>query len=109
MKKILAALLIVGSLALLAGCGTAPTDPVVPPAVIHYKYIVTTVPASMLTLPAPVPPLNTQTATDKDASIWILDNEQRTEALEDQLKAIQTYLSNKIKNLNLPPADVTID
>jgi hypothetical protein len=104
MKK----LFLISIMAILAGCATAP-EPVQPTAVIKYKYIVTTVPASMLTVPDAVPPIDLSTATDKDAGNWILDSEARTEVLEEKLKAIKSYLDNKVKTLNLPPEDVTFD
>lgn len=106
MKK----LILILAMLVLAGCAsTGTTIPIEPTTVLHYKYIVTTVPAEMLIVPPPVPNIDLTTATDKDVAAWMLDGEQRTEGLEDRLKAVKTYLDNKIKTLNLPPDDVTTD
>jgi hypothetical protein len=105
MKK---TLIILALTSILAGCATDGITPV-PAVAVHYKYIVNTIPAAMLVLPDAVPPLNLATATDKELADWIIESEKRNQAEESQLKAIKAYQDDKLKNLQVPAADVIKD
>ena len=100
MKKLLTILAIC-----LAGCAT--TDPVVDKGVVvRYKYVVTTIPDEMLSIPPPVYMLDLSTATDKDAALWLVESEKRSLVIEGKLSAIKLYLQRKAKELNVPEADL---
>lgn len=100
MKK----LMIIVALLTLSGC----TWPVKPDqsTVVKYKYIVNTIPEEMLTVPSPTYKIDSVSATDKDASKWMIDSEKRYQEIEKKLKAIKTYQDDKLKNLKVPPEDL---
>ena len=68
--------------------------------VTKYKYIVIDVPEQMTSIPDSVTPIDVQTATDKDAALWIINSEKRSQTMEKQLKAIRQYQTDRIKSLN---------
>ena len=105
MKKLLLFLMLGIS---LSACDLMPVKPDQPVAV-KYKYIVNTIPAEMLTVPANIPDLDLSVATDKDAAKWMIDSEQRSQEIEKKLKAVKTYQDDKIKNLTVPAEDVILN
>lgn len=100
------ALLILVLASVLQGCAPFKT---VPETIIKYKYVVITAPEEHLKIPAQIAPLDTKTATDKDAGNWILDTERRSLELEAKLKRIKELQDRRLKELeSLPKADVSI-
>ena len=73
---------------------------------VKYKYVVITIPESMLVIPEPERKLDTTKATDRDAALWMGDWERRYQEIEKRLKTIKEYQDRKLKELNLPAADV---
>jgi hypothetical protein len=76
------------------------------PIVVKYKYIVTTIPDTMLMIPPKVDKVDPFSITDKDAAKWLIDSEVRSSTIESQLKAIKTYQDEKLKSLSYPPEDI---
>jgi hypothetical protein len=89
----------------ISGCATNPAAPD-KDVVVKYKYVVTTVPVELLTMPDPMYTIDVKTATDKEAAIWLIDSEKRAQIIESKLAAIKAFLERKIKELNVPEADV---
>lgn len=102
MKKLLILTLIL----LLTGCSTFPTVQPEASVVVKYKYVVTEIPAELMSVPDPMYQLNLETATDKDAATWLVDSERRAKIIEERLKSIKLYQDNRIKSLNYPPEDI---
>lgn len=91
--------------AMLVGCATE-KQLVDQPVVIKYKYVISTIPDEMLTVPPPEQPLDPNTATDKDAAKWLVAWEKRYQEIERRLKAIADYQIQRLKELKIPPEDV---
>ena len=89
---------------LITGCATRPVKE--PQILVKYKYVVTSIPSEMLEIPVPVRELDLSTATDQDAARWIISSEKRSLELEAKLKAIKSYLVDRLKNLSIPPEDL---
>lgn len=105
MKSLLIALV---PLFLLAGCETNPIKPE-EKIVTKYKYVVTTIPEEMLEVPKPVPNIDTKTSTDKDAALWLVEKEKRTQELEKKLRAVKSYQDRKLKELTVPKEDIIVN
>ena len=68
---------------------TKPTTPVrEPDVVVSHKLVAKKIPGELLEIPE-YPDNPSADATQKDISIWLLENEKRTRTLEGQLKAIK--------------------
>ena len=104
MKKLLIIMMAIS----LSACELFPVKPD-QPVVVKYKYVVNTIPDEMLSIPAAVPDLDLSVATDKDAAKWMIDSEQRAQAVEKKLKAVKLYQDDKIKNLKVPVEDVILN
>jgi hypothetical protein len=76
------------------------------PVATKYKYIVTEIPETMLVVPANVNPIDTKTATDKDAAKWMIESEKRSKIIEQQLKAIKQYQEDRLKLIDVPKTDI---
>jgi len=59
------------------------------------KYVVKIPPAELLTPPPPVTPINPDTAKQSDVARWIIDNEVRTQQLEQLLIGIAQFFKNE--------------
>lgn len=90
---------------LLTGCATD-KQLVDQTVAIKYKYVVMTIPEEMLEMPETESFLDTATASDKDAAIWMIDWERRYQEIERRLKMIKTYQERRLRELTLPPEDV---
>lgn len=91
---------------LLAGCTSMQTRD--GPLFVQYKYVFVTIPDDMLEVPEPVYKLNPETATDRDAGVWMLDSERRALELEKKLKRIKAYQDQKLQDLKKLPEDDVI-
>lgn len=91
--------------AMLVGCATE-KQLVDQPVVIKYKYVISTIPDEMLTVPEPEAAIDPNTATDKDAAKWFVAWEKRYQEIERRLKAIKDYQIQRLKELKIPPEDV---
>lgn len=90
---------------LLSGCAT--TQLLDQPLFTKYKYVVTTVPEELLTIPAPTYRIDPATATDKEGAKWIVDDKGRAIELEKRLKAIKAWQDRQLLEIKkLPEADV---
>lgn len=77
--------------------------------IVKYKYIINTIPAEMLEVPAPVPNIDAKTADDKTVGNWMLDSEKRALAIEDKLKAVKDLQDKRLEEAKkLPKEDVII-
>ena len=88
--------------AMLSGCA-AEKQLVDQAVVVKYKYIVTTIPDEMLAIPPVESTLDTKTALDKDAAIWMVAWEKRYQEIEKRLKTIKDYQIKRLEELKLPP------
>lgn len=75
------------SLSLSACC--IPTKPDEDPAISH-QFVSKKIPSELLEVPEPVSMPNIN-GTQKDVSLWIIENEKRTRTLEAQLQKIKEY------------------
>jgi hypothetical protein len=85
----------------LAGCTLLPKK-VQPEQVIvkQTEYVIKLPPAELLTLPAPVAPINVDTAKQSDVAAWMLQKEQYTRSLENMLKDIASFFQVQQKQLD---------
>ena len=93
---------------LLSGCGAFETKE--QPVAVQTKYVITTIPAEMLTVPPPTYKIDPATATDKDAAHWMTDSEARYLEIEKKLQAVKKYQDGKLNDLmnnkSIKPEDV---
>jgi hypothetical protein len=76
----------------LAGCATIPPKvPLEHQIVTQTEYVIKIPPAALMKLPPPVPNINVDTAKQSDVAAWILQKEQYTRELENQLKDIAQF------------------
>ena len=76
----------------LSGCCTTPKLVQPEPVVVKQtEYVIRVPPADLMTLPAQVPNIDVDHATQGDVAAWLLQNEKRTKALEDALKGIAAF------------------
>ena len=101
-------LLIVGLSSILCACNPACIRPD-PEVVVKYKYVISEIPGEMLVVPPKVNDLNPDTATDKEAAVWMIQSEARSSQIEKQLKAIKKYQDDKLQNLTYPAEDIIKD
>lgn len=85
MKKLLAILAICGA---LSACAAPQCDTAVPSIVIKDHYVVSPIPDEDLVIPAQVPDIDADTATQKDVSSWLAATEGRSNDMEIKLKNI---------------------
>jgi hypothetical protein len=104
MNKLLTCMLVV----MLSGCSLFTTKPSVERVeVIRYKYVVKTLPPQLLTIPARVPMIDVQTATDRDLANWIVVSEQRSLLLEQNIGSIKALYDKQLEYIRtLAPEDV---
>lgn len=100
------ALLIVVALT-LTGCAT--TEPIKPEprTIIKIERVVAPIPSALLEIPDPVPnlPLEVIKSDDKAVAKWLLDSEQRTLALEAQIRAIRELYIKMLREAKKKPAE----
>ena len=101
----LAALII--SSALLVGCSWNNNDLVKQelPVVKQTTYVVRIPPKELMTLPAPVAPINVDTAKQSDVAQWLLLKEDRANTLENMLKDIATFFKTEQDKMDAQAAD----
>lgn len=63
-------------------------------------YIVKIPPKELLTIPANVPNINIDTATQTDVARWIISNEKRMLSLESMIVEIANFLNLEQQKLN---------
>ena len=102
MKKLLIALMALS----LSGCAHFFCKE--PDQIVKYKYIVTTVPDDLLTIPAPVYKIDPTKATDKETGLWMTDSERRAIELEKKLKRIKELQDKQLQDVKKLPADDVI-
>lgn len=87
--------LLVGMLlaSLLTGCATFgdASRGCEPVTVKQVEYVIKIPPKEMMTLPAQVEPVDTDTAKQSDIAAWIIRNEQRSKMLEDMLRGLAQF------------------
>ena len=57
---------------------------------ISHQFVTKRIPSELIEVPEPVPQPNLG-GTQKDISLWIIENEKRTRTLETQLQKIKEY------------------
>ena len=93
---------------LITGCVTQPTvrDAEI---IIKYKYIVNTIPADMLSIPAQVGKVDPTIDSDDAIATWMLDGEKRYLEIEGKLRSIKDLQDDRLKELEkLSKDDVII-
>lgn len=86
-------LLIVPFCLVLGACQVCPEKP----AVIEYRYVVRSAPADLYIIP-PYPLLEiTPTTQQSDVAEWILEMEERTRSLENQLVRLKEFFEAPVK------------
>lgn len=73
---------------------------------VKYKYVVTSIPVDLTTVPPATVKIDPKTATDKEMAKWMADSEARYLEIEKRLKAIKDYQENKLKDLKIPAEDI---
>lgn len=106
-------LLLLLAMSLLAGCDGLNIRPE-SGVVVRTKYVVTTIPDELLTLPPPTPALTApRDRTDKEAAIWMIESEKRYLEIEKRLAEIKRYQANKLeelkKQLQVKPEDLVVN
>lgn len=81
---------------LLIGCNTNPAKPE-PSVVVQYKYVVRQAPDDMYKVPPPVTSIDTSKATQRDVATWVVKSEERTNQLENMMKALQVFFNEPEK------------
>jgi hypothetical protein len=104
-KNVIAVLLTAG---LLFGCSHTPTQPDPPKVVVQKVYVLPQFSGELVALPANVPPLNLETATQKEVSAWLIENERRMALLERRILAMKNLAAVVIKKGNLKDENVRI-
>lgn len=90
---------------LLTGCEAMPTRD--GPLFVKYKYVVISIPDDLLEIPPPTYKIDPSAATDRDASVWMIDSERRAVELEKRLKRIKAYQQKQQDEVaKLPQPDV---
>jgi hypothetical protein len=79
-----------------------------PDQIVKYKYIVTTVPDDLLTIPAPIYKIDPTKATDKETGLWMIDSERRAIEIEKKLKQIKELQDKQLQDMKKLPADDVI-
>jgi len=92
MKNILIATILAIS---IGGCTTARVKPVPleQQVVKQTEYVIKIPPAELMTLPPAVPNINVDTSKQSDVAAWLLQKEQYTRSLENQLKDIAAFFN----------------
>lgn len=70
----------------VSACSLNPTKEVV----TEYKYVTKKVPTELLEIPENIPAFDVN-KSQKDLSVWLIENEKRVTTLENQLKKIKEY------------------
>lgn len=83
----------------LVGCGTCPVKPE-PSVIVETKFIVKTPDKKLLVLPEPVKNIDVDSATQAEASEWLLNKEAYTISLENRLKEIAKFLKDEQDKLD---------
>lgn len=85
--------------AILSACGhNEPIKQPDPVIITKYKYVMMNPPSDSLTIP-PAIKIPKDPVSDKDISILIVDLDGRMTVLEEKLKAVSTYLSERQKQI----------
>lgn len=94
MKRIL---LISAMILSLSGCALFGVKPVQPePQIVKQtEYVVRIPPKELMTLPAPVPPIDVDTAKQSDVAAWVLQKEQYSRTLENMLKDVAGFFNTQ--------------
>ena len=97
MKKLILAVI----LASLVGCATIPPKvPLEKQIVTQTEYVIKIPPAALMKLPPPVPNIDVDKAKQSDVAAWLLQKEQYTRELENQLKDIAQFFMDQENQLN---------
>jgi len=70
-----------------------------PGIIVKDKLIIIAPPAEMTSIPPKVAPLNVTNATDQQAAAWLYDQANRTEQIENKLRALEAFINEKIEGL----------
>lgn len=75
----------------LAGCAALTTPTAPPPSVVvQYQTQLVTIPDEVLTVPAPIDPIDFSTKpSQKDVASWLVKKEERTRILENNLNEVK--------------------
>jgi|SRR5579859_881709 len=99
MKNILITLALCVSLSACIPARVKPV-PLEKQIITQTEYVIKIPPAQLMTLPAPVAPINVDTAKQSDVAAWLLLKEQYTRSLENQLKDIATFFTGQQAQLD---------
>ncbi len=70
----------------LAGCGgEMNVKPLPQQEIFRNQLVIVSVPEEFFKIPNNIPPLNTETMTQRDVASWVIQNEKRTNELENKL------------------------
>lgn len=102
MKNIFLALPLV-----LAGCGTINPAVVDTKVVTQYKYVVVKIPDDLFLIPESIK-VPDDTYTDRDIAYWIVDSAGRIDKLENQIRLIDSYQTQKLQSVlsNIKKEDI---
>jgi PBP1b-binding outer membrane lipoprotein LpoB len=88
----------------LVGCnGYAPVKPEAP-VIKETKFVVKTPDAKLLKFPAPVADIDVDTASQAEASEWLINKEAYTTSLENQLIEVAKFLKEEQAKLDAEAA-----
>ena len=88
----------------LSACATQPTEP---QTLVKIERIVTPIPSKLLDIPEEVPnlPLDVLKSDDQAVAKWLIDSEQRTLQLEEQIRQIRALYIKQLKEAKARNSD----
>jgi ABC-type hemin transport system substrate-binding protein len=94
-------LILIVALLTLGGCASLPKKvPLEKTIVTQTEFVIKIPPAALMTLPPAVPNINVDSAKQSDVAAWLLQKEQYTRTLENQIKDIATFFLGQQDQLN---------
>ncbi len=86
-------LILISSLTLItAGCATSLEKPELPAStLVRNQLVLVTLPDNLFDIPDNIKPLDVDKATQREVADWVLQNEKRTNILENKLLELRRY------------------
>lgn len=79
----------------LFGCGGNPVKPELPQSTtVRNQLVMITLPDDFFVIPDNIPSLDTATATQREVATWVVENEKRTNTLENKILELRQYFVN---------------